>query len=44
MAEKNKETLLSIQNLSVEYASGGKIINAVNGVTMELKKVQLLVL
>lgn len=38
MAEKNKETLLSIQNLSVEYASGGKIINAVNGVTMELKK------
>ena len=38
MAEKNKETLLSIQNLSGENASGGKIINAVNGVTMELKK------
>ena len=38
MAENMKENLLSIQNLRVEYASGGKTIQAVNGVSLEIPK------
>ena len=38
MAENMKENLLSIQNLRVEYASGGKTIQAVNGVSLDIPK------
>lgn len=38
MAETEKDTLLSIKNLKVEYASGGKTIEAVNGVTLDLPR------
>ena len=38
MAENMKENLLTIQNLRVEYASGGKTIQAVNGVSLDIPK------
>ena len=38
MAENMKENLLSIQDLRVEYASGGKTIQAVNGVSLDIPK------
>ena len=38
MAENKNDTLLSIKDLKVEYASGGKIIEAVNGVTLTLSR------
>lgn len=38
MTEKTYDNFLSIKNLKVEYASGGKVIQAVNGVTLNLKK------
>lgn len=38
MAENMKENLLSIQNLRVEYASGGKTIQAVNGVSLDIPR------
>ena len=37
MAENNN-TFLSVRDLKVEYSSGGKTINAVNGVSFDLKK------
>ena len=36
MSEKN--ILLSVKNLNVEYSSGGDIIHAVNGVSFDLEK------
>lgn len=38
MAENMKENLLSIKDLRVEYASGGKTIQAVNGVSLDIPK------
>ena len=38
MAENMKENLLTIHNLRVEYASGGKTIQAVNGVSLDIPK------
>ena len=38
MAETKQDTLLSIKDLKVEYASGGKTIEAVNGVTLDLPR------
>ena len=40
MSEKN--ILLSVKNLNVEYSSGGDIIHAVNGVSFDLEKGQTL--
>ena len=34
----NKETLLSVRNLTVEYTSEGEIIHAVNNVSFDLEK------
>ena len=38
MAENMKENLLSIKDLRVEYASGGKTIQAVNGLSLDIPK------
>ena len=38
MAENMKENLLSIKDLRVEYASGGKTVQAVNGVSLDIPK------
>ena len=38
MAENMKENLLSIKDLRVEYASGGKTIQAVNWVSLDIPK------
>ena len=38
MAENMKENLLSIKDLRMEYASGGKTIQAVNGVSLDIQK------
>ena len=35
---ENNETLLSVKDLYVEYTSDNKIVNAVNGVSLEIKK------
>ena len=34
----NKDMLLSVKNLSVEYTSEGEVIHAVNNVSFELEK------
>lgn len=38
MDENIRENLLSVQDLKVEYSSGGKIIKAVNGVSFSLNR------
>ena len=38
MVENMKENLLSIKDLKVEYVSGGRTIQAVNGVSLTLRK------
>lgn len=35
---KNNNAFLSVRDLKVEYSSGGKTVNAVNGISFDLKK------
>ena len=38
--KNNKDTLLSIENLVVEYTAGDQVIHDVNGVSFELEEVK----
>lgn len=38
MTENENISFLSVKDLTVEYTSGGKVIHAVNGVSLELKR------
>jgi peptide/nickel transport system ATP-binding protein len=38
MATENKDTFLKVEDLEVQYTSGGSIIHAVNGVSFELEQ------